>query len=143
MGTGFCEKSWKGEGYFMKKETARWIQKAEEDFNGARILARNRPPPRDLICFHCQQSAEKYLKGLLQELGLPVPRIHNLDDLLTLLLPHDPSLGKLARGLVSLSRYAVDIRYPGKRASKRQMVAALRQAGHVRRELRGRLALSP
>ena len=127
----------------MKRETARWIQKAEEDFTGAGILARNRPPPRDLICFHCQQSAEKYLKGLLQELGLSVPRIHNLDDLLTLLLPHDSSLKNLARGLVSLSRYAVDIRYPGKRASKRQMLAALRQAERVRRELRARLALSP
>ena len=127
----------------MKRETALWIQKAEEDFNGARILARNRPPPRDLICFHCQQSAEKYLKGLLQELGLSVPRIHNLDDLLTLLLPHDPSLGKLARSLGSLSRYAVDIRYPGKRASKRQMLAALQQAKHVRGELRRRLGLSP
>src|SRR5260370_9995103 len=143
MGTGFCEKSWKREESSMQRETARWIQKAEEDFNGARILARNRPTPRDLVCFHCQQSAEKYLKGFLQELGLPVPRIHNLDDLLTLLLPHDPSLKKLARGLVSLSRYAVDIRYPGKRASTRQMLAALRHAERVRRELRARLGLSP
>ncbi len=75
-------------------------------------------------------------------MGLPVPRIHNLDDLLTLLLPHEPNLKKLTRGLVSLSRYAVDIRYPGKRASKRQMAAALRQAERVRRELRARLGLS-
>ncbi len=127
----------------MKRETARWIQKAEDDFNGARSLARDQPTPRDLVCFHCQQSAEKYLKGFLQEIGLPVPRIHNLDDLLTLLLPRDPTLKKLARGLVSLSRYAVDIRYPGKRASARQMSAAMRHAERIRRELRARLGLYP
>jgi HEPN domain-containing protein len=127
----------------MKRETNRWIQKAEEDFQGAKSLAKDRPPPRDLVCFHCQQSAEKYLKALLQESGLQVPRTHNLDDLLTLLLPHDSSLKKLARGLVSLSRFAVDFRYPGKRATKREMQSTLRWAERVRRELRVRLGLPP
>jgi hypothetical protein len=42
-----------------------------------------------------------------------VPRTHDLEDLLDLLLPHDPTLKPLRRGLGSLTRYAVEYRYPG------------------------------
>src|SRR5262249_61642888 len=30
--------------------------------------------PRNAVCFLCQQTAEKYLKALQQELGIAVPR---------------------------------------------------------------------
>jgi hypothetical protein len=72
-----------------------------------------------------------------------VPRTHNLNDLLNLLLPHDPTLAFLRRGLRSLTRYAVDTRYPGVRATTRRMKAALRHAERARREIRSRLGLSP
>ena len=52
----------------MKRLTARWVRKADADEEGARRLARARPPLPDLVCFHCQQAAEKYLKALAQEL---------------------------------------------------------------------------
>src|SRR5689334_22805181 len=110
----------------MKRLTASWVRKAEADLLGARSLEQSTPPLHDLVCFHCQQSAEKYLKALLQELGRPVPRTHNLDDLLQLLLPHDATLRPLRRALVSLGRFAVDYRYPGANATKRQAQAALR-----------------
>jgi hypothetical protein len=70
-----------------------------------------------------------------------VPRTHNLNDLLDLLLPHDATLAPLRRGLRSLSRYAVDFRYPGVSATTRRMQAALRHAERVRSELRNRLGL--
>jgi HEPN domain-containing protein len=127
----------------MKRHTAQWVRKAEEDIEGARILAAQAKPTRDAACFHCQQSAEKYLKALLQELGLAVPRTHDLEDLLDLLLPHDATLAPLRRGLKSLTGYAVEFRYPGVRATTRRMQAALRQAERVRRELRVRLGLPP
>ncbi len=73
----------------MKHHTAQWVLKAEDDMEIARNLAALAKPKRDGACFHCQQSAEKYLKALLQELGLAVPRTHELEDLLDLLLPHD------------------------------------------------------
>jgi HEPN domain-containing protein len=80
----------------------------------------------------CQQSAEKYLKALLAELGQSIHRTHNLDDLLAQLLPYHSSLRSLRRGLIFLTRFAVDTRYPGESASKRQATAALRWAGKVR-----------
>jgi len=43
-------------------EVKEWINKAEADFEGAMHLARRRKKPLpDLVCFHCQQCAEKYL----------------------------------------------------------------------------------
>jgi HEPN domain-containing protein len=82
------------------------------------------PPQHDAVCFHCQQSAEKYLKALLEELGLKVPRVHNLDDVLNLLLRHHPALRSLRRGLIFLTDFAVETRYPGDNAAKRQAMAA-------------------
>jgi hypothetical protein len=64
-------------------------------------------------------------------------------DLLDMLLPHDATLAPLRRGAASLTRYAVEYRYPGLRATTRQMQAALRTMERVRAELRARLGLSP
>ena len=103
--------------------------------------SRSKIPVHDGVCFHCQQCAEKYLKGLMEELGLPVPKTHDLDLLLTALVPHHPTLRSLRRGLLFLSDFAVDTRYPGKNASKRQAVAALRWAGRVRTPARALLGI--
>ena len=127
----------------MRRLTARWVRKAEDDLAGARRLEHGKPPLHDLACYHCQQSAEKYLKALLQEWGLVPPRTHNLDDLLILLLPRDAVLRSLNRRTHSLTRYAVAIRYPGKRATRREAQAALRHAEAVRRQIRTRLGLAP
>jgi HEPN domain-containing protein len=125
----------------MRKLTAQWVRKAEDDFAAAKRLAGSRPPVHDQVCFHCQQAAEKYFKALLQELGLAVPKFHDLDTLLALLLPHDATLSTLRRGLDRLTQYAVDYRYPGFRANARKARAALRLAERVRHELRQRLGL--
>jgi HEPN domain-containing protein len=94
------------------------------------------------VCFHCQQAAEKYLKALLQESGLVVPRTHDLADVLDLLLPADATLAQLRRQAGSLTRYAVAYRYPGEMASKRQMEAALRHVDQIRLKCRSKLNLS-
>jgi HEPN domain-containing protein len=78
------------------------------------------------VTFHCQQSAEKYLKGLLEELAIPVEKTHELERLLKKLLPHHPSLRSVRRGCEFLTQFAVPVRYPGENASKRQAEAAMR-----------------
>ena len=125
----------------MKRETGKWVRKAEQDWVIAQKLAEETHPPRDGVCFHCQQAAEKYLKALLQEGGLVVPRTHDLDDLVARLLPANPSFKSLRRKAGSLTRYAVDFRYPGEIASKRQMESAVRNADRIRAECRGKLNL--
>ncbi len=125
----------------MKKTTREWVQKAEEDYALARQAGRSKVPLHDGVCFHCQQCAEKYLKGLMEELGLAVSKTHDLDALLTALRSNYPTLRSLRRGLVFLSDFAVDVRYPGKRASRRQAVAALRWAGRLRTTARALLGI--
>jgi len=94
-----------------------------------------------VVCFHCQQAAEKYRKALLEELGLTVPKIHDLERLRTLFLPHHASLRPLRRGMLFLRRFSVDMRYPGEWASKWQAEAAFRWAGACGRT-RGRSSAS-
>jgi HEPN domain-containing protein len=117
------------------------VGKAEEDLALARKGRRSKTPVHNGVCFHSQQCAGKYLKGLLEELSLDVPRTHNLDDLLTRLLPHHAALRWLKRGLIFLTRFAVDTRYPGDNATKRQAASALRWAEKVRATARALLSL--
>jgi len=120
----------------MKKLTAEWVRKAEADLVCAETCAKSPVPLHDQACFHCQQSAEKYLKALLEELGATVPRTHQLLDLLSLLSARHTSLRSLRRGLDFLTRFAVETRYPGDSATKRQAQAALRWAVRVRHAAR-------
>jgi hypothetical protein len=61
---------------------------------------------------------------------------------LNLLLPGDATLVPLRRKSRSLTQFAVDYRYPGMMASKRQMETALRHVDKIRLECRSKLNLS-
>src|SRR6516162_2199537 len=115
----------------MKRLTREWVKKAEDDFRAVVHLARADKPFHDQVCFHCQQSAEKYMKALLQEHDLPVPRTHDLVRLLELLRAHTPDLVPLRRGVKVLTDHAVDSRYPGDAMTKRQAATAARWAERV------------
>jgi len=99
------------------------------------------PPEHDGICYHCQQAAEKYLKALLQEVGEPIPRTHDLPKLLDLITPNQPDLRGLRRGLRFLKNFAVDVRYPGFSTTARQSGSALRWASRIRSRVRTILGL--
>src|SRR2546427_9377726 len=71
----------------MKKLTREWVGKGEADYRLAFKIARGSEPFPDQQCFHCQQAAEKYLKALLEELGRPIQRTHQLIDVLRDVLP--------------------------------------------------------
>ena len=125
----------------MKRATREWVGKAEDDYRAAEILARSKKRIYDQLCFHCQQSAEKHLKALLEELGLSIQKTHELEKLLDQLLPHHTSLRPLRRGLKFLTNFSVNIRYPGDNATGRQAKSALRWAGKVRDACRALLGV--
>jgi HEPN domain-containing protein len=122
----------------MKKTTREWVRKADADYELAVLGSRSETPVHDGVCFHCQQCTEKYLKGLMEELGLSIPKTHDLELLLNKLLSDYAVLRSLRRGLLFLTDFAVDTRYPDDGADKRQAQAALRWAKKVR-ELARRL----
>jgi HEPN domain-containing protein len=117
------------------------VKKAEQDYVIAKQASRSKVPVHDGVCFHCQQCAEKYLKGLMEEVGLSVPKIHDLEQLLGALVASYPTIRAFRRGLVFLTDFAVETRYPGANASKRQALAALRWATRVRTMARQLLGL--
>jgi HEPN domain-containing protein len=127
----------------MKPITREWLYKAEEDRNAARRLSDLRPPFHSIVCFHCQQAVEKFLKGLLQERGQRVPKIHDLKEILDRLLPYYPTLKPLRRSVKPLTDFAVEFRYPGAKANKRRAVTALKTVERVRSEVRRCLGLRP
>jgi HEPN domain-containing protein len=120
----------------MKRATREWIGKAEDDYRVAELIAGSKKRFYDQTCFLCQQSAEKYLKALLEELGISIQKTHELEKLIDKLIPVYPSLRPLRRGLKFLTNFSVDIRYPGDNATKRQATAALRWAGKVHKACR-------
>ena len=97
----------------MQRLTGEWVRKAEADYVAAVALAREGVGVRDAVGFHCQQSAEKYLKALLHHQNVMFPRTHDLDALLQMVTPHFQSLRSLRRGLLFLTQFAVEVRYPG------------------------------
>ena len=90
-----------------------WLVKAEED----RLCIRNEmnavQKPWGVICFHCQQTAEKYLKSFLVWRGVKPERTHDLAQLVDACAQLDATFSRLRSACVKLSDFAVDVRYPG------------------------------
>ena len=126
----------------MKPATREWVRCAEEDFDVAGTLLRRRTKTAaNTIGFHCQQCLEKYLKARLEEMGMNVPRTHDLVALLQLLLPAEPLWASFAPALRRLNDYAVKFRYPGHTAPRADAIQALKACRSVRADIRLSLGL--
>lgn len=102
----------------MTPLTEEWVDKAEGDLATALRERRARKSPNyDSACFHAQQCAEKYLKAILQENGLSIPKTHDLQLLLNLINPLNPFWVTLMPECALLTNYAVNFRYPGSSAT--------------------------
>ena len=66
-----------------------WFKVADMDLTSAAYLQGMRPIPVEIICYHCQQSAEKFLKGYLAFCGEPIRKTHDLVQLNKLCQIHD------------------------------------------------------
>ena len=105
-------------------------------------LARRRKQPLpDVVCFHCQQAAEKYLKACLEEDAVKFPKTHDVESLLALLIPLRPMLSPLTSAAKRLTPFGVLIRYPGNDATPSQARQALVDWKLIRKEARFSLGL--
>lgn len=105
-----------------------WVLKAENDLSNARhTLTMEVNCPFDTVCFHAQQTAEKYIKAFLVFHGIDFPKTHDLVVLAKLAL--NAALNDLViTDVQPLNRYSVEARYPGEwdpidRAEAEQAVA--------------------
>jgi len=126
----------------MNPATAEWVLKAEGDFaTPGRELRARKSPNYDAVCFHSQQCAEKYLKAVLQENNLPIPKIHFLLELLAMILKFDTSYKFLKADLEVLENYSVRYRYPGISSELDEACGAYIAAKTVRTYIREKLGL--
>lgn len=86
-----------------------WISKAEKDIKTVETMKKVEDVT-EIVCFHCQQAVEKYLKALLIAHDIEFPKTHNIDFLLKQSMNINSSFEKFMGN--SLSEYAVDMRYP-------------------------------
>jgi HEPN domain-containing protein len=121
-------------------EIGEWVAKAEEDCAGAIALNRRRKTPLpNLVCFHAQQCAEKYLKAFLLFQKISFPRIHDLVALLDLCVEQDRSFEALRQASLHLDPYSVLFRYPGQDATIEDAKPALEAMRTIRTFIRYRL----
>lgn len=90
--------------------TRGWFRKAESDLHTCRLLIES-DGPYDTTCFHAQQAAEKYLKGLIAFHGIEIPRTHNLEELELLCNDVSPPPSLTGIDVTVLTPYAVQMRY--------------------------------
>lgn len=94
-----------------KKVVKEWFEKGEEDFQFA-CKAIELGNFFAQICFHFQQSAEKYLKALIIAYDLEFRAVHNLLELLRICKQKVPEIGELEEPCRYLNPFYIDTRYP-------------------------------
>lgn len=86
--------------------------KAHSDLRSARALVALPEPATDTAIYHCQQAAEKALKGYLAFRDRPLERTHDLERLLELATALEPAFAPLETQADVLNPYATAFRYP-------------------------------
>ena len=127
----------------MNPLTLEWIEKAEGDYTTVQLLQPSPISSKDVICFHAQQCIEKYLKAWFQETNIPVPRTHNLVELLNLIVSTRPAWSSWQSDFSTLTEHAVDFRYPGRFATANDAEHAIEICNQVRNTIREALKLPP
>ncbi len=94
-------------------EARAWFTKAARDLRAAEVLLAANPPLLGEVVFHCQQVAEKAMKGFLSWHDRPFGKTHDLAVIGGLCVAHDQSLESLCRRAERLSVFAWVFRYPG------------------------------
>jgi HEPN domain-containing protein len=89
-----------------------WFYLAENDLKSAIFLKGMSPIPMEIICYHCQQSAEKYLKGFLAFHDEKIIKTHDLIVLNNLCSNFNSEFGKIEDFCLRLTDYSTNIRYP-------------------------------
>lgn len=128
----------------MNEEAARsWVMRAEHDFTIALRDMEYTTPTTDMVCFHMQQAAEKYLKAFLVFHGREYPHTHRLEVVIQFCGEVDPEFYQLHDlGVDDLSRYATTMRYgetaymPSLEETRRAMELAERVKAFVLHKLR-------
>ena len=100
----------------MLPEVKEWLDFAKMDLDAAKHLNDTfYPKPLHIICYHCQQSAEKALKAIIVAHGKSggMPKMHDLEFLLNQMKNYVVIKDEYWDYAEALTPYGVEVRYPG------------------------------
>ena len=98
----------------QRRSALDWLAKAERDYEAARrMIDEPGEPLLDAGVYHCQQAAEKALKGWLTGRGVAVTKTHDLVHLVRLCAAENEAF----TSLIPASRFLPLIRWTGCRRS--------------------------
>ena len=99
----------------MNQETKQWLDMADMDIGVAKYLLENQhPKPLEIICYHCQQAAEKAIKAVVVSRGAQggMPKLHDLSFLLNQIKNQVKIEERYYDYADTLTPYGVAVRYP-------------------------------
>jgi HEPN domain-containing protein len=100
----------------MEIETVtEWFYLADADIDTAKLVKEMRTQHKEIICYHCEQAVEKYLKGFLQANNIIPPQIHDLEKLCAMCSEKDIRFDIIIKECIYLTDFATQLRYPHER----------------------------
>jgi len=109
-----------------------WCDFAKDDLITAKYLLGLHPLKLEIICYHCQQSAEKILKGFLIDKNIDPPKTHDLRLLRRMCGKITDGFDEIEESCVHLTAYGVQPRYPMEiELTESDMRQAIEDADHI------------
>jgi len=110
-----------------------WLRMAKSNLELAKVGRFSEYILYEDLCFLCQQSVEKALKGLLINFGVGFPFTHSINAIVNLFKEICIDIPDFVTNSASLTIYAVDTRYPPEEepVSEEEYKIALDIAGKV------------
>jgi HEPN domain-containing protein len=93
--------------------TREWLTKDFHDLQTARIVSTVPDRPLDTAIYHCQQTAEKAMKGWLTATGIAFEKTHDVRRLVRYASGPEPEFDQLSECAEVPTPYASAFRYPG------------------------------
>ena len=94
-------------------QVSEWLGRAREDRNSALfLLEKMHPIPCEVVCYLCQQAAEKIPKSLLFASEQPLLKSHDLTRIAEQLATVLPVDDEILRACAVLTPYSTSSRYP-------------------------------
>ncbi len=84
---------------------------AQKDIKSARILFEHEAD-NEIICFHCQQAIEKYLKGYLICITGELQEGHSLVKLCKRIMKYDKTFNIFLKDMAFVNTFYIETRYP-------------------------------
>jgi len=93
------------------EEVKEWFRIADDDLYSAKILNEAVHRPYEIICYHCSQAIEKYLKGYLVYNDIVPQKTHDLSFLNSICIEKDENFKDIQKLCDYVTTFA-STRYP-------------------------------